>query len=80
MKIAGTVDEYISGKRANWLIASRRARLLPTGELQILEGSAHTRSSAGHDPIAASGSRVRWTPVSGHCVMNGTAINRATGE
>jgi len=80
---------WVSRSRARWLISARRARILPSGELQILHGTAHARPAEGRDPIAETGPPVEWSAYSSAGVrncsgirwldgyhMNGDAVNR----
>lgn len=53
MRVAGS-DQYVSGKRARWLIAGGRARRAPNGELEMV--------AAGGPPPAAGVHR--WTRYS----------------
>jgi hypothetical protein len=88
VRIFGQPNEYISLSRARWLISARRARFMPSGELQILCGTAHSLDAPKANPDG-EGPPIHWSEFSGEekrrrlgtrwlsgYRMNGGAINR----
>lgn len=79
MPVHGQPGTWVSGKRARWLVAARRARILPNGELQILHGAAHAQPADGRDPIASQGPPIEWSAYSSCGVRNRTGIRWLNG-